>query len=351
MNIVNAVIRKLDNPPNPFQSQYVEYLDDIPDTKVEVYQEQARSILSRNDSPDLPFNWSVNPYRGCQHACAYCYARPYHEYLDLGAGTDFETKLFVKVNAPELLRKKLSSPEWAGEAIDFSGVTDCYQPLEAVWELTRRCLEVCLDFRNPVSIVTKSYLIVRDVELLSKLNQATSIHVTVSIPFADDQAARLMEPQAPPPSRRFQAIRKLRQAGVPVGLMLAPIIPGLNDREIPQILEQAARCGARSASYAALRLPGSVASVFLDRLRKVMPLRAKRIENRIREIRGGKLNENCPGKRMTGEGNYWQGIAQLFKISRERVGLSGATWPEVERWGAKSTARASDSEQLTLPFR
>ena len=344
------MIRKLDNPPNPFHSQHREYIADLPDAPVEVYEEQARSILSRNDSPDLPFNWSVNPYRGCQHACAYCYARPYHEYLDLGAGTDFDTKLFVKVNAPELLRKELSSAKWTGEVINFSGVTDCYQPIEAVYELTRRCLEVCLEFRNPLAVVTKGYLIVRDVDLLGELNRATSIQVMVSIPFADDRTAKLIEPQVPPPGRRFEAVRLLAEAGLPVGVMLAPVIPGLNDHEIPAILEEAARCGARSACYTALRLPGSVESVFLERLRKALPLRAKRIENRIREIRGGKLSENRPGKRMTGQGTYWQGIAQLFKISRERVGLSGATWPEADRLRAKSTARAPDSEQLTLSF-
>ncbi len=321
------MIRKLDNPPNPFRSQHVEYLADVPEAKVEVYEEQARSILSHNDSPDLPFDWSVNPYRGCQHACAYCYARPYHEYLDLGAGTDFDTKLFVKVNAPELLRRALSAPKWRGEPIEFSGVTDCYQPLEAVYEVTRQCLQVCLDFRNPAAIITRGYLIVRDAELLAALHREAGLSVMLSIAFADDATARLLEPHAPPPSRRFEAIGRLREAGVPVGVMLAPIIPGLNDRDIPRILQQAAECGAQTASCTALRLPGSVESVFLGRLRDVLPLQVGRIESRIREIRGGKLNETRPGKRMTGEGPYWEAIMQQFRIHCARHGLGRPSFP------------------------
>ena len=321
------MIRKLDNPPNPFRSQHVEYLADVPEAKVEVYEEQARSILSHNDSPDLPFSWSLNPYRGCQHACAYCYARPYHEYLDLGAGTDFDTKLFVKVNAPELLRRALSAPKWRGEPIEFSGVTDCYQPLEAVYEVTRQCLQVCLDFRNPAAIITRGYLIVRDAALLAALHREAGLSVMLSIAFADDATARLLEPHAPPPSRRFEAIRRLREAGVPVGVMLAPIIPGLNDRDIPRILQHAAECGAQTASCTALRLPGSVESVFLGRLRDVLPLQAGRIESRIREIRGGKLNETRPGKRMTGEGIYWEAIMQQFRIHCARHGLGRPSFP------------------------
>ncbi|MCH9034891.1 MAG: PA0069 family radical SAM protein, partial [Planctomycetes bacterium] len=297
-------MRRVDNPPNPYESSYREWLGPAPPIRVEVYEEVARSILSKNDSPDLPFRWSVNPYRGCQHACAYCYARPYHEYLGLGAGTDFDTKLVVKVNAPELLAKAFRRKTWRAESVNFSGVTDCYQPIEAVWSLTRRCLEVCLEYANPVMIVTKAYLVMRDADLLVKLNQIAGCTVHMSIPFADDATARIIEPQAPPPSRRLEAMRRLSEAGVPVGVFVAPIIPGLNDSEIPEVLRLAKAAGARSASYTALRLPGSVAEVFATRIRDAMPLRAERILNRLRDIRGGRLNDSAFSRRMTGNGVY-----------------------------------------------
>lgn len=315
-------MKRVANPPNPYESRYLEWLEPPPQADVEVYEEVAKSILSENDSPDLPFRWSVNPYRGCQHACAYCYARPYHEYLGLGAGTDFETKLIVKVNAPELLARAFQSRTWKRESVNFSGITDCYQPLEAVWMLTRRCLEVCLRFRNPVVVVTKSYLVMRDADLLRDLHESASAAVYLSIPFADDRTARLIEPQAPPPSRRFDAIRRLRQSGVPVGVFVAPVIPGLNDREIPEVLRRAADAGAVSAGFTALRLPGSVQQIFLERIREVMPLRADAIENRLRDIRGGYLNETRFGRRMSGEGVYWESIRRLFEVSARRFELN-----------------------------
>lgn len=344
------MIRRLDNPPNPYHSRCVEYLEEAPEVKVEVYEERARSILSENDSPDLPFRWSLNPYRGCQHACAYCYARPYHEYLDLGAGSDFDTKLFVKVNAAQLLRNALASSKWRGELINFSGVTDCYQPLEAVWELTRQCLEVCREFRNPVAIVTKAFLVVRDAELLAEMSRASDASVYISIPFADDAVAKMIEPFAPSPSRRFEAIRRLRGAGIDVGVFVAPVIPGLNDSDIAAILKRAADCGARSASCIALRLPGSVKSVFLERLRQTMPLRARRIENRLREIRGGDLDESRCGRRMRGEGTYWESIEQLFRISCRRYGLSRPKCAVYEPPATPKTPVARPNVQLSLPF-
>jgi DNA repair photolyase len=319
------MIRRVDNPPNPYESAYHEWLEPPPAARLEVYEETARSILSENDSPDLGYRWSVNPYRGCQHACAYCYARPYHEYLGMGAGTDFDTKIVVKVNAAALLRQALKKRGWLGERINFSGVTDCYQPLEAVYGLTRGCLEVCLTFANPVAIVTKSYLVVRDADLLAELHRAAGVWVIHSIPFADDALARQVEPQAPPPSRRFEAMRRLADAGVPTAVMMAPIIPGLNDREIPSVLRRAAEAGARWASYAALRLPGSVEPVFLSRLRSALPERAARVEARIREIRGGRLNDSRFGHRFRGEGPYWESIASLFEVSAARYGLDRAT--------------------------
>lgn len=314
-------LRPISNPPNPYLSQHSEWLEPPPDARIEVYEDRSESILSRNDSPDLPFTWSVNPYRGCQHACSYCYARRTHEYLGYGAGTDFDTKLVVKPHAPELLRKAFSKKSWKRERVNFSGVTDCYQPIEATYELTRRCLEVCVDFANPATVVTKGFLVVRDADVLARLDDAAGAAVQVSIPFADAAACKAVEPQAPPPSRRFEMVRRLHEAGVPVGVMVSPIIPGLNDHDIPTILEQAADAGAGSATFTALRLPPSVEEVFVARLHEAMPLRAKRVLGRLRDIRGGELNDSRFGDRMRGRGVYWEAITRLFEISTKRLGL------------------------------
>jgi len=315
-------MRRISNPPNPYVSVHQDWLEEPPAASPEVYVESARSILSRNDSPDLHFRWTCNPYRGCQHACAYCYARTTHEYLGWGAGTDFETRLIIKRNAPELLRKALASPGWRGECVAFSGATDCYQPLEAVWHLTRRCLEVCRDFRNPVGVVTKSYLIRRDVDLLADMAAARGAQVCISITCADAELSKRLEPQAPSPDRRFEAMRILARAGVPVGVVLAPIVPGLNDAEMPAVLRRAADCGATMAQFAPLRLPGSVEQVFLDRLDREIPARAQRVRNRLREVRGGKLNDCRFQSRMTGQGPYWAAIERLFRVTCERAGLN-----------------------------
>ncbi len=315
-------LSRIDNPPNPYISESREWLEPPPVAQIEIYEETSRSILSRNDSPDLPFSWSLNPYRGCQHACAYCYARRYHEYLGHGAGTDFDTKLVVKTNAPQLLREKLRSRSWRGERIMFSGATDCYQPIEAAFQITRRCLEVCLEFANPVSVITKGFLIARDAELLAELHKKAGASVIISIPFADREACALIEPQAPPPARRFEAIRLLVDAGVPVGVMISPIIPGLSDQDVPLILEQAALAGATSAGFSPLRLPGSVEAVFVSRLRSAMPLRADRVIQRTRDLRGGRMTDSRFGQRMRGAGVYWNSIKQLFVISRKRYGLN-----------------------------
>jgi len=314
-------LRAIDNPPNPYLSAHAEWLVPPPLARLEVYEETAKSILSRNDSPDLPYTWSINPYRGCQHACSYCYARCTHEYLGFGAGTDFDTKLVAKCNAPVLLRQVFKKRSWQRDHVHFSGATDCYQPLEATYKLTRQCLQVCLEFGNPACVVTKGALVARDAELLAELDRRAGALVQVSIPFADADSARLIEPQTPPPGQRFEAVRRLRQAGAPVGVMVSPIIPGLSDRDIPSILEQAARAGACSASYSALRLPGSVQEVFVKRLYETMPLRAGRILARLRDIRGGKLDERRFGKRFRGEGVYWESIRDLFELHRRRVGL------------------------------
>lgn len=314
-------LQVIDNPPNPYVSRHAEWLESPPLAEVEVFEDASRSILSKNDSSDLPFTWSANPYRGCQHACSYCYARRTHEYLGLGAGTDFDTKIMVKPKAPYWLRQAFSKANWKREWVNFSGVTDCYQPLEASYEITRRCLEVCLAMNNPAMVVTKGFLVVRDADILAKLNDRVGAQVYISIPFADAAQAKLIEPQAPPPQRRYEAIRRLREAGVPVGVMVSPMIPGLTDYQIPEILERSAQAGAQLATQSALRLPGNVEAVFLSRLAKVMPDRVKKITSRLREIRGGKLSDSRVGMRIRGSGAYWDSVRDLFELHRKRLGL------------------------------
>ncbi len=314
-------LRVIDNPPNPYISQHAEWLEPPPLAKVEVFEDTSRSILSKNDSSDLSFTWSVNPYRGCQHACSYCYARTTHEYLGLGAGTDFDTKIMVKPDAPQLLRQAFAKASWKREWVNFSGVTDCYQPLEASFGITRRCLEVCAEMHTPAMVVTKGFLVVRDADILTTLNERAGARVYISIPFADEAQARLIEPQAPPPLRRFEAIRRLHEAGVPVAVMISPIIPGLTDHQIPEILARAAQAGAQLATQTALRLPGNVEAVFLSRLAEVMPGRVKRITNRLRDIRCGKLSDSRIGMRMRGSGPYWDSVRGLFDLHRKRLGL------------------------------
>lgn len=309
------------NPPNPWSSQQVEYLGEPPETGLEIYEDHSRSILAENRSPDLGFRWSVNPYRGCLHACAYCYARPTHQRLGYGAGTDHDRRILVKPRAPELLREAFESRRWEGELILFSGNTDCYQPLEASYELTRRLLQVCAEYRNPIHIITKAALIERDLDVLGELAQTARCSVSVSVPFWDPEHCRAIEPLAPAPRRRIETIRRLADAGLHVTVNVAPLIPGLTDRDMPAILEAAAEAGASSAALILLRLPGEVREVFLDRLRAALPLHADRVIARTREVRGGKLNESQFGKRMRGEGQYCSAIWTLFEATAKRVGL------------------------------
>lgn len=310
------------NPKNPWHSQHVEWLGEPPEAELKVYEERARSILAQNDSPDVPFRYSVNAYRGCFHGCVYCYARPTHQYLDFGAGTDFERKIVVKTNAPGLLRAALSKPGWEREPITFSGVTDCYQPLEATYELTRRCLEVCREFGNPVAIITKGSLIRRDADVLADIARTAGAHAYVSIPFRDDATGWAVEPHASAISQRFKTLRLLTEAGVTTGVAIAPVIPGLNDSHIPEILERAAEAGATRAFIVLLRLPAELAEVFEVSIRQAMPDRADRILNAVREMRGGKLNNARFGSRMTGDGPRWQIIRSLFHTTCKRLGLN-----------------------------
>jgi DNA repair photolyase len=312
------------NPTNRFHAQVVTYDDGEapPPSNVTLIDDQSRSILAHNDSPDLGFRWSVNPYRGCQHACAYCYARPTHEYLDLGAGTDFDTKIVVKRDAAALLREAFDKPSWQGELVMFSGVTDCYQPVERELELTRRCLEVCLDYRNPVSVISKSALVERDLDLFRALTEHARFGLSVSLAFSDNATARAIEPWAPSPDRRFKLIETLAAAGIPVGVMCAPIIPGVNDSQMVTVLERAAAAGAQWAGWVLLRLPGAVKQVFEERVRDAMPLAADKILHRIRETRGGdKLYDARFGTRGRGEGVYAQMLQQMFDTTIARLGL------------------------------
>ena len=314
-------MRTVSNPPNPFESAHRELLEPASAATVEIFHDASRNILSRNDSPDLPFRWSVNPYRGCFHGCAYCYARPSHEYWGFGAGTDFESKLVVKESAATLLRQAFDRPSWKGELIVFSGNTDCYQPLEASYGLTRACLEVCADYRNPVGIITKGALVLRDLDVLAKLCQKSWIRVYFSIPFADDAVARKMEPHVPSIGKRFETIQALSEAGIPTGISIAPVIPGLNDEAMPELLERARAAGARMATFSLLRLSGSVEPVFLERIMEAFPDRFAKITNRLREVRGGRLSESAFFDRHHGTGIYWQMIEQLFAVARRRAGF------------------------------
>jgi DNA repair photolyase len=310
------------NPPNPWISSHVEYLDEIPEQRLEVYFDSTRKILATNDSPDLGFKWSVNPYRGCSHACAYCYARPTHEYLGLGAGTDFDRKITVKPEAARLLREAFDKKSWQGELVMFSGVTDCYQPLEASYRLTRGCLEVCAEYRNPVAIITKAPLIERDLDVLVELDRVTDLSVTVSVPLWDEERARAIEPLVATPRRRIRTIEKLARAGLDVGVNVAPMIPGLGDEDLPSILEAAADAGATHAGFVFLRLPGSVKQVFEERLHAALPLRAEKILSRVREARGGKLYDSRFGARQRGEGVYAEQARALFDATCRRLGLA-----------------------------
>jgi len=315
-------MQQIKNPPNPFESSYREYLEEPPLTELQVYEENSQTILSKNDSPDLSFRWSLNPYKGCSHGCAYCFARPTHEYLGFGSGTDFQTKIVVKPRAPELLRSHFLKKSWKGELILFSGNTDCYQPLEAAWKLTRRCLEVCAEFRNPITIITKSFLVTRDIDLLKELDRRAFVQIFFSVPFWDEKVSRALEPYATPPKKRFEAMRRLSEAGLKTGISLAPLIPGLNDSEMPILLQKAKACGAVSAFTALLRLPGNVKSVFLEQLKERLPLKAEKIVHRIRELRGGSLYNSNFFERHRGEGDYWEILMKTFEVYQKKFALN-----------------------------
>jgi DNA repair photolyase len=314
------------NPPNRFDAIHYERDPDIaPEEEVApatvLLRDTTRSIIATNDSPDVGFDASINPYRGCEHGCAYCYARPYHEYLGFSAGLDFETKILVKEDAAALLRQELLSPQWQPQVLGISGVTDAYQPIERRLRITRQCLEVLAEFRNPVTIVTKNHLVARDADLLGELARHSAALVMVSITSLDAELSRRMEPRATQPAGRLEAVRELREAGVPVGVLVAPIVPGLNDHEIPTILSAVADAGAISAGYTILRLPYGVAPLFERWLEQHYPERKDKVLGRIRELRGGGLNDSRFGTRMKGQGVLATTIGDFFALARTKAGL------------------------------
>jgi DNA repair photolyase len=336
------------NPPNRFERVRLERdadwdpaQDPAPQTRF--YRGLSQTIISFNESPDIPFRASVNPYRGCEHGCSYCYARPFHEYLGFSAGLDFESKIVVKENAPELLRRELSASKWKPQELAMSGVTDCYQPVERKLQLTRRCLAVLAEFRNPVSIITKNFLVTRDLDLLQELAAHRAVQVNLSINSLDAELARKLEPRAASPRQRLAAVEALAKAGVPVGVLVAPVIPALNDHEIPAVLAAAKAAGAGWAYTEVLRLPLTVAPIFQDWLTGNFPERKEKVLGRIRALRGGKLNDPRFGARMRGEGIFADQIARIFQVARRRVGL-----PEAGPVLSTSAFRRPAGAQLAL---
>jgi DNA repair photolyase len=318
-----------DNPSNRFEAVTYETDTDAdlsaeerPAPRTQFFRDVSQTIITYNNSPDIGFEASINPYRGCEHGCIYCYARPYHEYLGMSAGLDFETKIVVKENAPELLGKELCSPRWTPQTLAISGVTDCYQPIERKLKLTRRCLEVVAEFRNPVAIVTKNYLVTRDIDVLSELAGHKAAAVFLSITTLDAELARIMEPRTAQPVARLRAISELGKAGIPTGVIVAPVIPGLTDHELPQIIVAAAQAGAQFAGYVPLRLPYAVAPLFEQWLAQHMPDRKERVLGAIRAMRGGKLNDPNFGSRMRGEGIFAEQLHALFVAACRKAGLT-----------------------------
>ncbi|HVK62583.1 MAG TPA: PA0069 family radical SAM protein [Bdellovibrionales bacterium] len=290
--------------------------------KTQFFRDSSRTIVTENNSPDIPFRFSVNPYRGCEHGCAYCYARPTHEYLNLSAGIDFESKIFVKKDAPELLREKLMKPSWQSALIVMSGITDCYQPIERKLELTRGCLKVLGEFKNPVAMITKNRLVTRDIDLLKPLAELGAAHVTLSVTTLDPKLSAVLEPRTSHPQARLQAIEELAKAGIPVGVNLAPMIPGLTDHEIPAILKAAADAGAKTSGFVPLRLPFTVAPLFSAWLETHRTEQKEKVLSRIRDMRGGKLNDPNFESRMRGQGPIAENMRQVFEVYSRKYGFN-----------------------------
>jgi DNA repair photolyase len=316
------------NPQNRFEKlEYVvdedAHVEENPDAPRTIYlRDPTRTIIATNDSPDIGFDASINPYRGCEHGCIYCYARPTHEYLGFSAGLDFESKILVKEDAPELLREELNKKSWEPKTIAISGVTDPYQPIERKLGITRGCIEVLAEFRNPVGVITKNHLVTRDADLFAELARFNATRVFVSITTLDANLARTMEPRTSTPEMRLEALAKLSDAGVPVGVMVAPVVPGITDHEMPRILEAARKAGAKWAGFVVLRLPWAVAPLFERWLEEHFPDRKDKVLNRVRDLRGGKLYDAKWGVRGKGEGIFAEQIEALFDVATRRYGFN-----------------------------
>jgi DNA repair photolyase len=322
------------NPANRFEKLHVDLSDadvvqidpaeeeEKPRPETQFFRDGTKTIIARNDSPDVGFETSVNPYRGCEHGCIYCFARPTHEYLGLSAGLDFESKIMVKTDAPKLLEAELSSLKWKPQVLVMSGVTDPYQPVERKLRITRGCLEVLAKFRNPLAIITKNRLVTRDIDLLGELASNNAAAVNVSVTSLDPNLQRVLEPRTSAPAARLEAIAMLRAAGIPVGVMVAPIIPGLTDHEVPRIVEACAAAGAQFAGYTIVRLPWAIAPLFEHWLDEHFPGKKAKVLERIRHIRGGKkLNDARWGTRTKGEGIFAEQIRSMFEVSCRRFGI------------------------------
>lgn len=328
------------NLPNRFEKVHLDHsesddnsFDELSEDEKKIptifYNDHSRSVLAKNNSPDLGLGYSINPYRGCEHGCIYCYARPTHEYLGFSAGLDFETKIMIKRDAPELLEKEFLKKSWEPQSIFFSGNTDCYQPAEKRLELTRKCLEVFLRFRNPVSIITKNALIQRDIDILKELSKLNLLRVVISVTTLKKDLQRKMEPRTSTPAMRLQTIEFLCNNGISTAVNVAPIIPGLTDEEIPSILKAASERGAKLAGRVMLRLPHGVKELFTDWLKREFPERSDKIINRIMELHGGKLYNSQFGTRLTGQGNWAETVQRIFEtncskynINKEKIPLA-----------------------------
>src|SRR6266542_382128 len=340
------------SPANRFEKLHVDLTDidvvdvdsgaeEPPRRTTQYLRDGTKSIITRNSSPDVGFETSLNPYRGCEHGCIYCYARPTHEYLGFSAGLDFESKIIVKTNAPELLRAELERPRWKPQVLVISGVTDPYQPVEKKLRITRGCLEVLAKFRNPVAIITKNRLVTRDADILRELAACNAAAVNISVTSLDSKLQRLLEPRTSPPQARLDTISQLRAAGIPVGVMVVPVMPRLTDHEVPKILEACAKAGAQFAGYTIVRLPWAVAPLFEHWLDEHFPDRKEKVLGRIRHLRGDRLNNSKWHTRMTGEGIFAEQIASLFEVACRRAGIGRR--PKLSSGGFRRTRK-----QLTL---
>ena len=320
-----------------------------PQIKTSLIKEHCKTIISTNQSPDVPFEQSLNPYRGCEHGCVYCYARPSHAFWDLSPGLDFESKIIYKTNAVELLEKKFNSPSYQCKPITIGANTDAYQPAERQLKITRRILQLALDYQHPVSIITKGQLIIRDLDLLAKLAEKNLASVAVSVTTLENSLKRILEPRTASPSARLEIIRRLSEQNIPVTVLVAPIIPAINDSELENILQQVSASGATKAAYILLRLPYEVKQLFADWLNTHFPQRKEKVLNYLREMRGGKLNEQRFGYRMSGDGIYANLIRQRFQVACRKFGIDDLHRREASIQSLDTSLfRAGQAEQLDL---